>query len=141
MHCYFFFCVNHYIIIPKVSHIDKYFVGFHPMSFSRSLITYPNKRRKKRCCFHSASFNGRRITVEAHKRKEYVFHQMASQAIWLEGDSMKFLSLFVFLCLYFIKGIVKLLFICVWRKSFYMCDINYMNDLNSIMTFVMQKDL
>jgi len=39
--------MNYYIIIPKGTHIEKYFVGIHPVSFSRSLITYPNKRRKK----------------------------------------------------------------------------------------------
>jgi len=43
--------MNHYIIIPKGSHSDKHFVGIDRMSFSRSLITYPNKRRKKDAVF------------------------------------------------------------------------------------------
>jgi len=117
----------------------KIFRRDSPRVFLKKLDNLSKQKKKKRRCFHSASFNGRRITVEAHKRKEYVFHQMAWQAIWLEEDSMQLLSLFVLICLYFIKGIVKLLFICVWRKSFYMCDINDMNDFNPIMTFVLCK--
>jgi len=106
------------------------------MSFSRSLITYPNIRRKK-----DAAFIQQASMEEESQLKLFIRGRNISFIKWLGGDSMQFLSLFVFLCLYFVTGIVKLFFFSKKIKLLYMCSIEDMNEFDQIIMFVLCKQI